>query len=118
MRWVCPNRSRRRCIKTTAHPGECRDPDHKALSAVAFYVYIVASRRNGTTYVGMTDNLSSRISQHRSKAYRGFTAEYGCDKLVWYEVHDTREGAFRRERRIKEWRRSWKLMLIEAANPT
>jgi putative endonuclease len=84
---------------------------------MAFYVYIVASRRNGTIYTGSTDNLSERIWQHKTKAIPGFTAKYGCDKLVWYEVHETRDAGFRRERRIKEWRRSWKLMLIEEGNP-
>ena len=57
-------------------------------------------------------------SQHKTKAIPGFTARYGCDKLVWYEVHESRESAFQRERRIKEWRRSWKQMLIEETNPT
>ncbi len=85
---------------------------------MSFYVYIVANQRNGTIYVGMTDDLGGRIWQHKSKAHPGFTATYGCDQLVWYEVCETREGAFRRERQIKEWRRSWKLKLIEEANPT
>ncbi|MBV9510847.1 MAG: GIY-YIG nuclease family protein [Caulobacteraceae bacterium] len=85
---------------------------------MAFYIYIVASRRNGTIYIGMTDNLAQRIWQHKTKAFPGFTARYGCDQLVWYEACDSREGAFLRERQLKEWRRSWKLMLIEEANPT
>ena len=72
---------------------------------MTFYSYIAASRRNGTLYIGSTDDLVRRIEEHR---------EY----LVWYEVFETREDAFRRERRLKEWRRSWKLMLIEAGNPT
>jgi len=83
-----------------------------------FYVYIVASRRNGTIYIGMTDDLALRIDQHRNKVFPGFTARYGCDQLVWYQVCDSRDGAFRRERQIKEWRRSWKLKLIETDNPT
>jgi len=66
----------------------------------------------------MTDDLGRRIWQHKTKEFDGFTARYGCDQLVWYEVHETRESAFFRERRIKEWRRSWKLKLIEEANPT
>jgi len=85
---------------------------------LAFYVYIVASERNGTIYIGMTDDLARRIWEHREKINPGFTAKYGCDKLVWYELHETREIAFTRERQLKEWRRSWKLMLIEADNPT
>jgi putative endonuclease len=85
---------------------------------VAFYVYIVASARNGTIYVGMTDDLSRRIWEHKTGEIPGFTARYGCDRLVWFETFETRDAAFHRERRIKEWRRSWKLMLIEEANPT
>jgi putative endonuclease len=85
---------------------------------MAFYCYIVASRRNGTLYIGSTDDLPRRIEEHRQYLRDGFTARYGCTILVWYEVFETREGAFRRERRMKEWRRSWKLTLIEAGNPT
>ena len=85
---------------------------------MAFHVYIVASGRNGTIYTGMTDDLARRVWEHKTGVIAGFTAKYGCDKLVWSEAHETREGAFDRERRIKEWRRSWKVMLIEAANPT
>ncbi len=84
---------------------------------MAFYVYIVASARNGTIYIGMTDDLARRVWEHKEKINSGFTAKYGCDKLVWYETHDSRESAFTRERQLKEWRRSWKLMLIEAENP-
>jgi putative endonuclease len=85
---------------------------------MAFYTYIVASQRNGTLYTGSTDDLSRRIQEHREHLRDGFTAKYGCTILVWYEVFETRDDAFRRERRIKEWRRSWKLMLIETDNPT
>jgi putative endonuclease len=85
---------------------------------MAFFVYILASQRNGTIYVGMTDDLSRRVWEHKAKVYSSFTRRYGCDRLVWYETHDTRETAFQRERRLKEWRRSWKLMLIEENNPT
>ena len=73
---------------------------------MAFFVYILASQRNGTLYTGMTDGLAGRVSQHKQKLRGdGFTAHYGVDLLVWYEVHDTREGAFRRERQIKKWNR-------------
>jgi putative endonuclease len=85
---------------------------------MAFYVYIVANRRNGAIYTGMTDDLAQRVWQHKTKAFAGFTAKYGCGMLVWYQVCESREGAFVRERQLKEWRRSWKLMLIEDANPT
>ncbi len=82
-----------------------------------FATYILASRRNGTIYVGSTDDLARRIWEHREKLRPGFTTQFGVSQLVWFESHETREGAFRRERRIKEWRRSWKIMLIEAQNP-
>jgi putative endonuclease len=84
---------------------------------MAFYCYMVASKRNGTLYVGSTDCLTTRIWQHKNKTFPGFTAKYGCDQLVWLQVFDTREGAFRRERRMKEWRRSWKVQLLEQDNP-
>jgi putative endonuclease len=87
------------------------------LTGMAFYCYIVASGRNGTLYIGSTDNLTVRIGQHKDKTFDGFTAKYGCNQLVWLEVFDTRDAAFKRERRMKEWRRSWKLMAIEAENP-
>jgi putative endonuclease len=83
-----------------------------------FYTYIVASERNGTIYVGSTDNLVNRIREHREKTRQGFTAWHRVSRLVWYEAYETREAAFRRERRIKEWRRSWKLLVIEERNPT
>ena len=83
-----------------------------------FYTYILASGGNGTLYVGSTDDLRRRIHRHKTKQERGFTARYGVDKLVWFENFELRENAFRRERRIKEWRRSWKILLIEAENPT
>ena len=80
-----------------------------------FFVYILASRRNGTLYVGMTDNLGQRVWQHRSGAIAGFTAKYEVKLLVWFETHETRESAFIRE--IKNWNRAWKLELIERSNP-
>jgi putative endonuclease len=85
---------------------------------MSFCVYIVASRRNGTLYTGMTDNLLQRIWQHKNDVFPGFTKQYGVKMLVWYEQHDTREAALRRERQIKKWNRSWKLQLIERINPT
>lgn len=82
-----------------------------------FWVYIVASRRNGTIYTGHTDEIAARIHQHKTKSFKGFAARYGCERLVWCEPHEARELAFKRERQIKEWRRAWKLELIEAGNP-
>ncbi len=82
-----------------------------------FYVYLAASRQNGTLYAGSTDDIRKRIEEHRAKRFDGFTARYGVTRLVWFESHPSREQAFRRERQIKEWRRLWKLQLIEARNP-
>jgi putative endonuclease len=84
---------------------------------MAFYVYILASKRNGTLYTGSTDDIARRVYEHREKLRPGFTAEHGVDQLVWYEVHDSRETAFTRERQIKAWKRIWKLQVIEQANP-
>lgn len=84
---------------------------------MAFYTYIIASRRNGTLYTVSTDGLIQRTTQHREKTFAGFTAKYGCATLIWFEPHDSRAAAFIRERRIKTWRRVWKLELIEKTNP-
>ena len=80
-------------------------------------VYLLASRRNGTLYTGVTSDLPGRIHQHRSGLIAGFTRQYGVKMLVWFELHDTMDSAIIRERRIKKWNRSWKLQLIEATNP-
>ena len=85
---------------------------------MAFYVYILASKRNGTLYVGMTDDLVKRIWQHRNNIISDFTQRYNVKSLVWYEPHESRESAFKRERQIKKWNRSWKLELIERSNPS
>src|SRR5262245_55943718 len=87
-------------------------------SGMAFYTYLLASAPYGTLYCGHTDSLPGRIWKHREKIYSGFTAKYGVTRLVWYEVFESREGAFRRERRIKKWERAWKVRLIEEMNPT
>jgi putative endonuclease len=85
---------------------------------MAFYVYIVASDRNGTIYTGSTDDLARRIWEHKTKAREGFSKSYGCDQLVWFESFSSRDEAFRQEGRIKAWRRRWKVLLIEEHNPT
>jgi putative endonuclease len=82
-----------------------------------FYVYILASRRNGTIYTGVTNAIVSRIAQHRSDHFDGFTKRYGVHRLVWFEVHGDIHAAIHREKCIKKWRRAWKLHLIEAMNP-
>jgi putative endonuclease len=84
---------------------------------MAFYVYVLASRRNGTLYIGHTDSISRRMLEHREGANPGFTAKYGVKQLVYYETFEGRGGAFARERAMKKWRRLWKLELIERFNP-
>ena len=84
---------------------------------MAFYVYILASRRNGTLYIGMTDNLIQRVWMHRNGALPGFTRKYGVKTLVWYEQYESRESALTRERQMKRWNRTWKLQVTERMNP-
>ena len=83
-----------------------------------FYVYILASKRNGTLYVGVTSDLTKRVWEHKNKFVKGFTEQYGVDKLVYCEVHSDAENAILREKQIKKWNRSWKLRLIEEKNPS
>jgi putative endonuclease len=80
-------------------------------------VYILASSRNGTLYIGVTSNLVQRAWQHRSLAVVGFTQRYGVKRLVHYEMHGDMEHAIEREKRLKKWNRAWKLRLIEERNP-
>ena len=82
-----------------------------------FAAYILASRRNGTLYVGVTSNLPKRLWEHREELVDGFTKDHGIKTLVWYEMHENAESAIVREKRIKKWNRLWKLSLIEASNP-
>lgn len=81
-----------------------------------YYVYILASGRNGTLYTGMTNNIARRIDEHRDKAVQSFTEKYSVHKLVYYEVFDSPEEAIRREKNIKAWKRAWKLRLVESTN--
>ncbi len=81
-----------------------------------FFVYLLASNPYGTLYIGLTANLSRRVWEHKNKLVPGFTAKYGVDRLVWFEVHDNHEAALRREKQIKEWKRDWKINLIESNN--
>jgi putative endonuclease len=81
------------------------------------FVYIMASGRNGTIYVGAAFDLAKRVREHRNGVVEGFTRKYGCKLLVWYEAHDSLEGARRREKQMKEWKRAWKIREIEGLNP-
>ena len=82
-----------------------------------YFVYIMASRKHGTLYIGMTGNLPRRAHEHKEGLANGFTKDYGINRLVYYEVYDDPENAIRREKRLKEWQRSWKVALIERSNP-
>ena len=81
------------------------------------FVYIMASGRNGTIYIGATSDLPKRVWEHRNGIVEGFKKKYGCKLLVWYEAHDSIESARARELRKKEWKRAWKIREIEGLNP-
>jgi len=80
-------------------------------------VYILASKRNGTLYIGVTSDLAKRIWEHKNNVIEGFTKRYNIHRLVWYELHENMESAINREKQMKEWKRRWKLELIENSNP-
>jgi putative endonuclease len=84
---------------------------------MSFFVYMLASKKNGTLYIGSTDDLVGRAWQHREGVVPGFTKKYGVKLLVWYEVAETREAVLLRERQLKKWNRAWKIRLIEEMNP-
>ena len=82
------------------------------------YTYIMANKRNGTLYIGVTNDLSRRVWEHKNKLVKGFTSRYKVHTLVWYEAFDRIEDAIHREKQMKEWNRKWKLNVIEERNPT
>ena len=82
-----------------------------------YYVYILASQRNGTLYTGLTNDLERRILDHKQKVVKGFTEKYNVNILVYFEEFESADGAALREKRIKKWKRTWKLELIEKDNP-
>lgn len=82
-----------------------------------YYVYMLASQRNGTLYIGVTRDLVRRTWEHREDAVAGFTSKYKVHMLAWYEMHESIDAAIEREKQIKKWNRSWKLRLIEQKNP-
>jgi putative endonuclease len=82
-----------------------------------YYVYILASRRNGTLYIGVTSDLLKRIYEHKQNLIDGFTKKYSVHALVYYEAHNNIEEAITREKQIKKWERAWKMRLIEEMNP-
>jgi putative endonuclease len=82
-----------------------------------YWVYMLASRKHGTLYIGVTNDLIRRVYQHKEKILKGFTKEYSVVRLVWYETHDDIVAAIEREKKLKKWRREWKINLIEEDNP-
>ena len=82
-----------------------------------YYIYILASKRNRTLYIGVTSNLCKRVWEHKQKMIKGFTSKYNVDKLVYYEAYNNVDNAICREKRLKNWQRKWKLELIETKNP-
>ena len=82
-----------------------------------YYVYIMASRKNGTLYIGVTNDLLRRVWQHKNDVHDGFTQKYGVHRLVWYESTTDVHSAIQREKQLKKWRRQWKINLIEKKNP-
>ena len=84
---------------------------------MAYYVYLLASGRNGTLYVGVTSDLVKRVFEHKNDLADGFTKKYGVHDLVWFESTSSVEEAIRKEKQIKDWKRAWKIELIEKGNP-
>jgi len=82
-----------------------------------YFVYILASKRNGTLYIGVTNNLLKRVHQHKNDIAEGFTKKYNVHKLVYYEMFGRIQDAITREKRMKKWKRQWKMRLIEESNP-
>ena len=83
----------------------------------AYYVYILASKRNGTLYIGITGNLERRVYEHQQNIIKGFTEKYNVHHLVYYETTSDVQAALQREKQLKKWNRQWKLELIEKENP-
>ncbi|MCU0951747.1 MAG: GIY-YIG nuclease family protein [Burkholderiaceae bacterium] len=86
------------------------------MRARQFAVYILASQRNGTLYIGVTSNLTKRVWEHKERFVDGFTKEHGVSRLVWFELHESAEAAITREKQLKKWNRAWKIRLIEESN--
>ena len=94
-----------------------RRPVSRKMAIKQPIVYILANERNGTLYVGVTSDLVKRIWEHKNDLIEGFTKRYKVHNLVWYEMHDNMDAAIEREKNMKEWKRDWKIKLIEKDNP-
>jgi len=84
---------------------------------MGYYVYILASRKDGAIYVGVTNDIVRRIYEHRTKVIQGFTSKYNITRLVWFEIYDDPISAISREKELKKWKKAWKVQLIESQNP-
>ncbi|HEU0150461.1 MAG TPA: GIY-YIG nuclease family protein [Bradyrhizobium sp.] len=84
---------------------------------MGYYVYLLASKKHGTLYLGVTNDIVRRVYEHRTKAVPSFTSRYDIGKLVWFEIYDDASTAIAREKELKKWRRDWKISLIEEQNP-
>ena len=82
-----------------------------------YYVYLLARKREGTLYLGVSNDIGRRVWEHKTRMHSGFSARYGVDRLVWYETYDRVDEAIAREKAVKKWRRAWKIRLIEEMNP-
>ena len=96
---------------------KCRSGIHQKGLNNRYYVYILSNKRNGTLYIGFTDDLERRMREHKLKEVDGFTKKYGLCKLMYYEIFNSSNEAFPRERRLKKWKRKWKIELLESKNP-
>jgi len=92
-------------------------PAKAGIQAKMYYVYILASKRNGTLYIGVTSNLEKRVEEHKQDIRKGFSSKYSVHKLVYFEMSQDVESAIVREKQIKKWNRAWKIRLIEQENP-
>ena len=102
-------------LSLRARPAIHRSTQTSAMRS--YYVYLLASAKRGTLYAGVTNNLVRRIHEHRTDAAEGFTQRYGVHLLVWFECTSSVEAAIQREKNLKNWRREWKISLVEASNP-
>jgi putative endonuclease len=103
--------------KAGTHPKKLSITNYKEIYPMQYYVYILASKKYGTLYTGVTSNLVERVYQHKTNYVEGFTKKYRVHSLVYYEIHEDIQEAILREKQIKKWYRNWKINLIEEGNP-
>jgi len=115
--WACVHGFRARSLRS--RPGMTARMCCPGMTegCLAYYVYLLASRRHETLYLGVTNDLVRRVYEHKTKAAPGFTKRYSVDRLVWFEIHDEILSAIAREKELQKWRRDWKVRLIEETNP-